>query len=214
MSAGLDLAPYNAQMEKQLEHVKAIIDDAGWKVDKEEQDITFYLRYEEPSKFAQVKSIVTINKPVDEVFNYVKAVRVVDKDTPKDQREGCIERRTLNPIEGDPNEAQFYYIIIESHSRLVSARDFLMYQKVFTEGDKRYLVRTSIVNDSIKPVDKNYVRANMFFQAFVMEPADGGCKLTFLCHADPSGSIPAMVYNVAAVNQGRSALRFKQALEH
>lgn len=213
MSVPLDLDQYNAQIAKELEHVKSIVEDDGWKVDKKDKDITFYLRYEAPSKFAQVKSVVTIKKPVDEVFDYVKTVRVVDEHTPADQREGCVERRTLNPIEGDPNEAQFYYIVVETHSRLVSSRDFLMYQKVFKEGDKRYLLRTSIVNDALKPPHKSYVRANMHFQAFVMEPCPDGCKLTFLCHADPSGSVPAMIYNAAASNQGRSALRFKQALE-
>ena len=42
---------------------------------------------------------------------------------------------------------------------------------------------------------------------------DKQTQLTFLCHADPSGNVPAMIYNVAATNQGYSALRAKKALE-
>jgi hypothetical protein len=53
----------------------------------------------------------------------------------------------------------------------------------------------------------------MVFQAFLIEPDAVGTKLTFLCHAEPNGSIPAMVYNAAVTNQGYSALRTKKALE-
>lgn len=210
----MDLPAYNKQMDEQLAHVKEIINDPNWTKEKEEPAIVFYKRMEKGSSFAQIKSVVTIKgKTVEEVQDYMKHIRTIDENTPKDQREGCLERRVVKTIEGDANEASFYYIAVETSSRLVSSRDFLMYQKAFVEGDKCYLVRTSIVNDEIKAPVKKYVRANMFFQAFVSEPCEEGTKLTFLCHADPSGNVPAMIYNVAAINQGYSALRAKQALE-
>ena len=92
-------------------------------------------------------------------------------------------------------------------------RDFLTFQKVMKDGDKLFLVRTSIVNDELKAPVKKYVRGDMIFQAFMCEAVAEGTKLTFLCHADPCGNVPSMIYNVAAINQGYSALRAKKALE-
>jgi hypothetical protein len=63
------------------------------------------------------------------------------------------------------------------------------------------------------PVAKGAVRGNMVFQAFIVEPDPVGSKLTFLCHAEPNGSVPSAIYNTAATNQGYSALRIKNALE-
>ena len=213
MSAQLDLAAYNAQIKERYDHMIAILDDPGWTKEKEEKGVVFYKRSEKGSSFAQVKSVVTISKPIEDVVEVLKVVKTVDENTPKEQREGCIERRALNPIEGDPDNAQFFYIIVESPSRLVTSRDFLMYCKFFRDGDKVSLVRTSIVNDSLVPVNKKYVRANMLFQGFVCEPCPEGTKLTFLAHGDPCGSVPAMVYNAAAVKQGYSAVRIKEQCE-
>jgi hypothetical protein len=156
---------------------------------------------------------VTIAKPPQEVLAYCKNVRPVTSSTPKDQREGCLERRIISTVDGDPNGASFYYIAVDSNSSVVSSRDFLMFTRIFVEGPISYLVRTSIVNDAIAPPKKGLVRGNMFFQAFVVEPDPAGTKLTFVCHADPAGSVPAMIYNTAVNNQGLSALRVKKALE-
>ena len=213
MAAELDVQAYNAQIKERYDHLMSIIDDPGWTKEKEEKDAVFYKRSEKGSSFAQIKSVVTINKPIESVVEVLKVVKTVDENTPKDEKDGCIERRALNPIAGDPDDAQFFYIVVESSSRLVTSRDFLMYAKFFRDGDKVSLVRTSVVNDSIVPVNKKYVRANMFFQAFVCEPCEAGTKLTFICHADPCGSVPAMIYNAAALKQGNSALRIKEAVE-
>jgi hypothetical protein len=204
---------YFAQVEQRFAHVKSILNDAGWKQSKKEQDIVFFNRSEAGSGFSQVKSIVTIAKPPQEVFTYISSDRPITSSTPKDQREGCIERRVVSRVEGDPNGAAFYYIAVDSNSSLVSSRDFLMFERSFVEGSTSYFVRTSVVNDAVVPPKKGLVRGNMFFQAFIVEPDPAGTKLTFVCHADPAGSIPAMIYNTAVNNQGYSVLRVKKALE-
>jgi hypothetical protein len=189
------------------------VDDPSWAKYKDEPGITLYTRYDAGSSYCQVKSVVHIDKPVQTVFDFIKANRPVDASTPEDKREGCAERRAFNPVEGDPNEAQFYYICVLSGKMLVSNRDFLMFQRTFVEGDKSYLVRTSIVNDALAPANPKAVRGTMHFQVFVVAPDGDGASLIFLCHADPAGSIPAAVYNLAVANQGYSALRAKNALE-
>jgi hypothetical protein len=213
MATPAQVASYNAQVEQRFAHVKSILNDAGWKQSEKQADIVFYNRQEAGSSFTQVKSVVTIAKPPAAVIAYVKSDRPITASTPKDQREGCHERRIVSKVEGDPNQAAFYYIAVDTNSAVVSSRDFLMFERVFVEGPVQYLVRTSIVNDAIVPPKKDLVRANMIFQAFVVEPAPGGSKLTFLVHADPAGSIPAVIYNTAVNGQGLSALRAKKALE-
>jgi hypothetical protein len=213
MASPAQITEYQAKVDAALSTVKSLVGDPQWKDAKKEKDIQLFYRYPEGSSFCQVKSIVTIAKPPPEVLDYLKANRVIDASTPKDQREGAVERRNLAPVEGDPNEGGFYYIIVDANSRLVSNREFLMFQRTYREGDKLYLVRTSVDNDAVVPPAKGTVRGNMVFQAFIVEPDAAGTKLTFLCHAEPNGSIPAMVYNAAVTNQGYSALRAKKALE-
>jgi hypothetical protein len=213
MASPEQIASYQAKVEAAFGTVKSLVDDPQWKENKKEKDIVFYFRYESGSSFCQVKSIVTIAKPPEVTFNFVKSDRPVNASTPKDQKEGCIERRNLAPVDGDPNESKFYYIVVDANSRLVSNREFLMFQRVFREGDKLFLVRTSVDNEALVPPAKGTVRGNMVFQAFIVEPDPAGSKLTFLCHAEPNGSIPSALYNAAATNQGYSALRFKKALE-
>ena len=215
MSGELDLASYNKQIDERYAHIKDILNDKGWNKEKEDKGATFYKRTEQGSGFQQVKSVVTISKPIDEVVNAVKNTKPIDSNTPKDEREGFIERRRLKSVEGDPNDACFVYIIVESPSKLVTSRDFLMYCKVFKEDNGMVsIVRTSIVNDGLMPNNKKYVRGNMIFQAYVCEPIENGkTKLTFVVHADPAGSVPAMIYNTAVIKQGYSAVKIKDALE-
>jgi hypothetical protein len=146
MASPEQIAEYQTKIEAAFDAVKRVVDDPSWKESKRDKDIVLYWRYETGSSFCQVKSVVTISKPPAEAFDFTKSPRIVDASTPKEQREGCIERRTLAPVEGDPNESRFYYIHVESPSRLVSSREFLMFQRIYQEGDKLYLIRTSIPN--------------------------------------------------------------------
>ena len=73
---------------------------------------------------------------------------------------------------------------------------------------------TSIENEALHGVGKGYVRGKLHFQAYIAEAdGDNKTKLTFMGHADPCGSIPAMVYNAAATNQGYSLLNIKKGVE-
>jgi hypothetical protein len=213
MVSAEQLAEYNAKAEAAFANAKRLLEDPSWSKNKEDSGMILYTRYEAGSSFAQVKSVVTVNKPAQVVFDYIKSNRPVDPSTPKDKNEGCLARRAFDPVEGDPNEAQFYYICVLSGKMMVWDRDFLMFQRTFTEGDTKYLVRTSIVNKDLMDDQPKAVRATMHFQVFIVVPDGDKATLTFMCHADPAGSIPAAVYNLAVANQGYSALRSKQALE-
>ena len=206
-----ELEQYHKLYEERLATVEALLDDPEWKEDKKEENITFYTRYDPSSSFAQIKSVVPIPLPIEKVSDFLKVVKVVDDKTPKDQREGCIQRRIQAEIPAEQAEGgAFYYIQLESPSFVVSSRDFLMYRRVTIKGNRHILLQVSVVNDKIMPPVNKVVRGNMFFQGLIAEKVDdNNTKLTFICHADPAGSIPATVYNMAAMKQGYAALRVR-----
>jgi hypothetical protein len=89
----------------------------------------------------------------------------------------------------------------------------LLYRRKYPYNGGFLYLHVSIDNEELKPLDKNYVRGKMFFEADVAfpDPANpGAIRLVFMTHADPLGSIPAWVYNNVAMDQGYYA---KQVLD-
>ena len=215
MASAEQIQEYNKLWDEAVSKAFDAYNGSGWSQQKSNDPaIEIFTRTVSGSGFAQVKSVATVAAPIDKVFEHLKTSKTIDQNTPKEEREGNIERRILSTVEGDPNNAGFFYINIEASSRLVSPRDFLMYQKMGERDGSKFLVRTSIDNQEMRPTANGSVRANMFFQCFICEKVDdNNTKLTFICHADPAGSIPAMVYNFAATNQGYSVLRMKKEIE-
>ena len=214
MATPEQVAEYEAKWQKAVDEVFQLYSGEGWKEESQkEKDMQVFLRYDPSSSFAQVKAVVTINAPLERVEEVLKTVKTVDANTPKDQRDGNLERAFLGPC-GDGSDAEgYFYIVVESPSRFVSAREFLLIQKLARRDGKIAMVRTSIVNDAIHPVQKGNVRGDMHFQGYVAETEGNHTKLTFIAHPDPCGSIPAMVYNTAVVHQGMNALRMKREIE-
>ena len=205
------IAEYEKIYDEKVKTVLALIDDPNWKEEKKEEFITFYLRKDPSSSFSQVKSVVEVPLPPSKVAEFLKVVKKVDATTKPEDRDGCIERCTLN-ITDEATSTGFYYIVIESPSRFVTPRSILMFRKVVPIDDKYILLQFSVDNDAVHPKDSKYVRANMFFQANVVipDPADPNkCKVIFVCHCDPCGSVPAMLYNTSAMKQGYAALRVR-----
>ncbi|OHS96393.1 hypothetical protein TRFO_37461 [Tritrichomonas foetus] len=215
MASAEQIQQYEQKWAQAADTAFAVLDSSDWDKQKsKDKDCEIYLRHEKGSSFAQVKSVVTINAPISTVEENLKTTKVVDKNTPKEEREGNIERRIVSQVNDGADAAGFFYIAVESPSSLVSPREFLMYQKLTRRDGKIALIRTSIENDDIQKTAKGNVRGNMHFQAFIAESVnDSTTKLCFVCHADPCGKIPSMVYNSAATNQGYSALRLKRDIE-
>ena len=216
MATPEEITEYNKKWDEAFDKVLSIIDAPDWKKEKsKESDVEIYLRHESHSPFAQIKSVTVVNAPLNAVeANFQKPTTTVDSSTPKDKRDGAIERRVLETVGEGENEASFIYLVLESPSSLVSPREFLSYSKIGKKDGKVALVRISVVNDKLHTVGKGYVRATLYFQAFVAEDAgDNKTKLTFLGHADPSGSIPAFVYNAIATGQGYTVVSMKKDIE-
>lgn len=198
---------YKPAHEEALAKVLQLMDGAAWKKSKEEPGITFYTAPAEGSSYTMVKSVVEIKAPIENIIARVLKTATVEPTAPKEvmEKEGCRERRLIN-TQDDEEKNTFMYINLLSASRLVSERDFLMYRRLYNKDGKYISLNVSIVNDDIMPEQKGRVRAHMHFQAFIMEQINPETvRLTFMCHADPKGSVPAMVYNSAAVGQGYSA---------
>ncbi|KAK8839666.1 hypothetical protein M9Y10_032037 [Tritrichomonas musculus] len=216
MATQEQVAEYEQKWQKTVDHVFSLIDAKDWKKEKsKDSDIEIFLRHDPSSSFAQIKSFCTINAPLSTVEAVLaKPPYTVDENTPKDQRDGNIERRFLGKAGDGADAAGFLYVVLETSSRLVSPREFLSFQKIAHKDGKVALVRTSIVNEALHGNTKGYVRGNIVFHAFIAEAdGDNKTKLTFLGQADPCGSIPAMVYNAIASHQGYKVGSIKKEAE-
>ena len=191
---------YVAAHEEALTKFLALQNDAGWKFQKEEDGVKFYNRSEPGSSYSQVKSETSIAASQDAVCAILDKVEVVEPSHPAD---GFKERNTFGDL-NDENKTCFVYVCVDSGSRLVTARDFIMLRRKYVKDGKTIYLHVS-VPDEVKPVNKSYVRGQMKLQGYIVEadPENAGkTKLTFMVHTDPAGSIPAMVYNAAVLKQG------------
>ena len=212
MSADI-FAPYREVHEQTLNKCIQLKEGADWKFSKEEDGVKFYTAPAEGSSFAMVKSETVIKAPKAAVNDRIAKTPKVDANTPDNQRDGAQERWLSHTVDDD-TRATFMYIDLISPSRLVSERDFLMFRRCYERDGVHIQLNVSIKNDEIKPEVKGRVRAHMFFQIFFVEKIDEETtKLTFMCHADPMGSIPAFVYNAGAVGQGAALKTIRKDLE-
>lgn len=206
-------APYKAIHEETLNKCIKLKEGAAWKFSKEEDGVKFYTASAEGSSFSMVKSETIIKATMEAVNDRIAKTPTIDANTPDNQRDGARERWLSNTVD-DETRATFMYIALISPSSLVSERDFFMYRRCYERDGVHIQLNVSVKNDEIKPDVKGRVRAHMFFQIFFVEKIDDATtKLTFMCHADPKGSVPAFVYNAGAVGQGASLKTIRKDLE-
>ena len=193
--------------EKRLHEMLEYL-NKDWKLSKEEPTIKFYTATSPGSSFSMVKSIVYVNGKAEETAKILDDVSTIDDKTPKEIADGTKERYLFGGVEGG---ARYLYMALESGSRFVSDREFLLLRKRYDLEDKKVWLCVSIDNTELKPVGKGNVRGNMTFQAYILDkdPANNEDRLTFIVHADPCGSIPAMIYNSVATNQGNGARKIR-----
>ena len=191
---------YVAQHEEALQRFLALENDKDWKFNKEEDGVKFYFRSEAGSSYTQVKSVTDVAAPVEAVTAILDTIKTVEPSKPED---GFKERREFGQL-NDENKTSFLYVVVQSGSRLVTDRDFIMLRRKYVKDGKTIYLHVS-VPDEVQAVNKSYVRGQMKLQGYIVEadPANAGhCKLTFMVHTDPAGSIPAMVYNAVVGKQG------------
>jgi hypothetical protein len=196
-----------------LENVTQLAAAPDWTKTKQDGDVAFFTRSVPGSSFTMIKSQIGIPVPFEAVVKRLCIVPTVTPDMPAAARDGALRRV---PLVLEPNEWNegFIYLALESGSRLVSNRDFLLYRKHFERDGVHYFLQGSVENDAIAPVYRDFVRGKILTQGFVLDkdPASGEPRLTFIAHADPGGSIPAMVYNAVSQKQGYLVKKLKTDL--
>ena len=196
---------YVAAHEAALEKFVQLQTAPEWKLAKDEDGVKFYTRTEAGSSFSQLKSETTVAAPLEKVCEVLKVVPVVDAKKPED---GLKERYTFGEL-NDENDTRFLYVAVDSGSRLVTNRDFIMLRRHYVKDGKQIWLHTS-VPDEVKPVEKQFVRGQMKLQGYIAEADGANTKLTFIVHTDPCGSIPAMIYNAAVMKQGNAVKKIRE----
>jgi hypothetical protein len=190
--------------------VLTVLDAPDWSSPRRDGDTTFYTRSVAGSSFTMIKSEVAIPAPLHVILDRLSEVPEVTPDMPAAVRDGSIRRYGL-VVEPNRFNEGFIYLALESGSRLVSPRDFLMYRRHFEKDGTHYFVQASVQNDAIKPEVKGFVRGRILTQAFALDIKDDVPRLRFVAHADPAGSIPAIIYNAVAQKQGYLVQKLKKA---
>ena len=211
-----ETAQYDAISQKCLDEIIESANSTNWTESKKDGGVTFYTRKVKTSSFDQVKSETSIPVPIEQVIEYLGDCPDITPQMTAEERDGTVER-TLYRVCGDKTyDEGILYLALESPSRLVTARDFLMYRKHYQKDDIHYFTQVSIENDKIRPPTKNFVRGQILFQGYVVDKDpehDGNIRIRFVVHADPKGSIPGWVYNQVALGQGYAVKKLKDTLE-
>lgn len=206
---------YNSLHQTVLSTALDALSNATWKESKRETDIVFYTASLEGSSCNMVKSVVTVKKPLQVCIDRLAVCNDIETTAPKEVKDGTNERKTLSRVEDD-HDTSLLYIGLETTSRFVSPRDFLLWRRRYTIDSKQLYLHCSVVNDELCPEHKPYVRGKMTFQIYMVEPSPENPEntvLTFMVHADPMGSVPSAVYNAVATNQGMAAKKIKDEIE-
>ena len=204
---------FDAASEKALENVKEALNATDWKELKRDGDTIFYSRSVPSSSFSMIKSETTISLPFDVVAKELYTCPDIKPEQPANERDGVIER-TLYPVCGDRTyDEGLLYLALESPSKLVSPRDFVMYRKHYLIDGVHYFTQCS-VDSNIREENKKYVRGSILFQSFVVDndPNSDAVRVRFVVHADPKGKIPALIYNAVASSQGYAVKKLKDGL--
>lgn len=196
-----EVAKYDALILAKFNEIKELLVATDWKPLKEDAGVKYFSRSVAGSKFSMIMSTVNIPKPMQAVFENFCSMACIEPDMPKSVRDDTHQRHMYVTEPNTCNDG-YLYLCLESPAPLVSGRDFMMYRKHFEEDGKHYFMQTSIDNDTIQPIVKGFVRGKILIQGFVLEPVGDEIKTSFIVHADPCGSMPAMVYNAVASGQG------------
>lgn len=203
--------------ENQLDEMKKTIDQLynsdDWKPSKKEDDVEYFTRSVQDSKFTMIKSTTIVEKSASELVDFLNFLKVIKKDMTPAERDGAIERQVFNMEGENPHGNAIVYLALESGSRFVSPRDFFMARKYFEEGDKYYFIVISIDDKGAAPAPKGLVRGKILCNATIVEKIDDKkSRLSFIAHGDPCGSVPAMIYNQVAVGQGACVKKIRDEI--
>ena len=190
-------------------------DESSFKENKKDGPVTFYTRDDKDSSFTQVYSTTTIPVSVSRLLEEMQKVMEIDPTMDKKIRDDTLIQELYVLDENDPNRDGFVYVALDTPTRLVSKRDFLMYRKHYEKDGVHYFVHCSVDYNDVRPPTKEYVRGKILMQVDIVDsdPANpDNARLRFLIQADPCGSIPAWVYNMTAISQGYEVKKVRDRL--
>lgn len=203
---------YDAKAKESFDKIVGLLSDMSqFKLSKEDKGVKLYSRYDKDSSFAQVLSSTVVDAPLDAVLSELCNVPIYEPSMDKAIRgESLIQE--YYPIEspGEYNDG-FVYCLLESPTRLVSKRDFLMYRKHFEKDGVHYFIHISVEYPGVRQPTKENVRGQIFQVDIAQADPQNKDKtiLQYFVHADPSGSIPAWVYNLTAESSGYDVLKVR-----
>jgi len=178
----------------------------NWQLDKVEEGIKVYSKFDHETGLKTIRGEGVINAPADKIIETaLDASRNKDWDT-------TMEAGKI--VESNNNYHVFYNLL--KRIGFLSKREVLTVFHEFKEKDGTiYGVGTSIENP-LQPSIGSYIRAHVKIAGWVLEPIEGkpnATYVTYILSADPKGSIPKTLVNWFAEQQGMNVGRLGKYIE-
>ncbi|KAH0572320.1 StAR-related transfer domain-containing protein [Spironucleus salmonicida] len=173
------------------------------------------------SKFETIKGEILIDSTVAKLLAFdhkIKEVRPEDKNRAvyrkftsisDDAKKAILECEKGKILD---NNTYMLYQCMDSSVPLVARREFTMGRTMFDlSGEaQKVLVVTASVDCDQKFVEKA-VRGQLLSGLLYEEIEPGKCRVTSVCHCDPCGNVPAVIFNNLLDGQNNFLVKLKAA---
>ncbi|GAB4015198.1 MAG: hypothetical protein Fur0010_13950 [Bdellovibrio sp.] len=180
-----------------------IPDDSDWKKDTVIDGFTIFTRSEEGSSILGFKLSGVLQAPIEQVMEHLRDVESSSEWTP-----GLVKKTTIEDI----SDIEAITYSVSDLPWPLKRRDYILHNKLFIhEKNKLLYVISYSIEDSRKPIDEDFVRADIGYSNIGLRPVSN--KETYIewtVFADPKGIIPSFIVNFY---QKKFGVKFFHALE-
>ena len=164
----------------------------------EQDGIKVYTRPEPGSSFKAFKGEVLLNATVEDICELLEDVEKFDE-----WDEDVAEIRVISQ-----EKAKFvnYYVKYDTPWP-AQDRDLCVTARFSEESGSGKIFLESSSRPELVPIDEDYIRIKEYHQKWIIEPkGDGNVFLTVEGFADPAGSIPSWIANMAITKTPKNML--------
>lgn len=173
-----------------------IAQNEGWKLSKQEDNISVFTRNVAQTNLKEVRSVTKMDIAVPDLLEIVNDYSSIEPWRYK--------VKEMKLLDGDPMGAHYLYFVLDLPIPL-SDRDFILQIGIERKVDGRILINFQAVSDQL-PEQKGKVRMNKMEGFWELKPLNSGAtEVTYQYLSDPAG-VPAWIVNLFTVNAPFQAL--------
>lgn len=165
------------------------VGQAPWKLRKEKDGIQVYFRQAEDSNIKELKITARIEGSLGAAVSFIS-----DINNFPNWMDHCRETRFIDKR----SAADYTYYNLTDFPWPLSDREFVMRCTTYQDPSSLAVYFLSVADPDAIPLTKGYVRVKQTVSQWKIEPdGPGFLRLEYYLKADPGGSIPAWMINMA-----------------